>query len=59
MKKSPDFLTWGIGEIELDKKGIYYGEDVFQLETKTPSSSQIILTIDGEVSESITLSSNS
>ena len=57
--ESPDFSTWGIGEIELDKKGIYYGEDVFELETKTPSSSQIILTIDGEESESITLSSNS
>ncbi|WP_298467513.1 hypothetical protein [uncultured Psychrobacillus sp.] len=57
--ESSDFLTWGKGEIELDKKGIYYGEDVFELETKTPSSSQIILTIDGEESESITLISNS
>lgn len=57
--ESPDFLTLGMGEIELDKKGIYYGEDVFELETKTPSSSQIILTIDGEESESITLNSNS
>ncbi|MEK4244384.1 hypothetical protein MKZ20_03460 [Psychrobacillus sp. FSL K6-2684] len=57
--ESPDFLTLGMGEIELDKNGIYYGEDVFELETKTPSSSQIILTIDGEESESITLNSNS
>lgn len=57
--ESPDFLGWGIGEIELDKKGTYYGEDVFELETKTPSSSKITLTIDGEESESITLSSNS
>ncbi|MEK4082566.1 hypothetical protein [Psychrobacillus sp. FSL K6-1415] len=57
--ESPDFLGWGIGEIELDKKGIYYGEDVFELETKTPSSSKITLTIEGEESENITLSSNS
>ena len=56
--ESNDFPTWGIDDIELDKKGIYYGEDILELKTKTPSSSQIILSIDGEESEIITLSSN-
>jgi hypothetical protein len=57
--ESPDFLGWGLGERELDKKGIYYSGDVVKLDTKTPSSSKIILTIEGEESETITLSSSS
>jgi hypothetical protein len=55
--ESPDFLGWGLGERELDEKGIYYSGDVFKFDKKTPSSSKIILTIEGEESETITLSS--
>ena len=57
--ESPDFLGWGLGERELDKNGIYYSGDVIKLDTKTPSSSKIILTLEGEESETITLSSSS
>jgi len=57
--ESADFLGWGIGELKLDKQGIYYSEDVIKLDTKTPSSSKIILTLKGEESETITLSSGS
>ena len=56
--ESPDFLGWGLGERELDEKGIYYSGDVVKLDTKTPSSSKIILTLEGEESETITLSSS-
>lgn len=56
---SSDFLGWGLIERELDKNGIYYSGDVFKLDTKTPSSSKIILTLEGEESETITLSSSS
>ena len=56
--ESPDFLGWGLGERELDEKGIYYSGDVFKFDKKTPSSSEIILTIEGEESENITLSSS-
>ena len=57
--ESTDFLGWGIGDIKLDKQGIYYSGDVFELDTKTPSSSKIILNLEGEESETITLSSSS
>ncbi|AMQ05199.1 hypothetical protein [Sporosarcina psychrophila] len=57
--ESTDFLGWGIGDIKLDGKGIYYSGDVIELETKTPSSSKIILTLEGEEFETITLSSSS
>ena len=57
--ESPDFLGWGLGGRELDNKGIYYSGDVIKLDTKTPSSSKIILTLEGEESETITLSSSS
>ena len=57
--ESTDFLGWGINDIKLDKQGIYYSGDVFELDTKTPSSSKIILTLEGEESETITLSSSS
>ena len=56
--ESPDFLGWGLGERELDEKGVYYSGDVIKLDTKTPSTSKIILTLDGEESENITLSSS-
>lgn len=52
---SPDFLGWGIGTIELDDEGSYYRGDAFEIETKTPSSSKIILTIEGNESETISL----
>ncbi len=57
--ESTDFLGWGIYDIQLDSNGIYYSGDVFKLDTKTPSSSKIILTLEGEESETITLSSSS
>ena len=57
--ESIDFLGWGIGDIQLDKEGIYYSGDVVELDTKTPSSSKIILTLEGEESENIILSSGS
>ena len=57
--ESTDFLGWGINDIKLDKQGIYYSGDVFELDAKTPSSSKIILTLEGEESETITLSSSS
>lgn len=57
--ESTDFLVWGIGDIKLDKKEIYYSGDVIELDTKTPSSSKIILTLEGEESETITLSASS
>lgn len=57
--ESPDFLGWGLVERELDKNGIYYNDDVNRLDTKTPSSSKIILSIESEASETITLSSSS
>lgn len=57
--ESPDFLGWGIGNIELDNKGNYYSGEAAKQETKTSSSSKINLTIEGVESETITLSSNS
>ena len=57
--ESPDFLGWGLGERELDEKGIYTSGDVIKLDTKTPSSSKIILTLEGDEPEVITLSSTS
>ncbi len=57
--ESSDFSGWGIGDIKLDKQGIYYSGDVIKLDTKTPSSSKIIITLEGEESETITLSSSS
>ncbi|MCG3089302.1 hypothetical protein [Sporosarcina cyprini] len=57
--ESSDFMGWGIGEIKFDKQGIYYSGDVIKLDTKTPSSSEIILTLEGEESETILLSSSS
>ena len=57
--ESTDFLGWGIYDIQLNSNGIYYSGDVFKLDTKTPSSSKIILTLEGEESETITLSSSS
>ncbi|TQR19097.1 hypothetical protein [Psychrobacillus vulpis] len=32
--ESPDFLGWGVGEIEIDEKGIYYSGDVAGLDVK-------------------------
>lgn len=57
--ESPDFLGWGIGNVELDKKGNYYSGEAAEQETKTPPSSKIKLTIEGVESETITLSLNS
>lgn len=57
--ESTDFLGWGIGDIKLDEQGIYYSGDVITFDTKTPSSSKIIFTLEGEESETITLSSSS
>ncbi|QDQ02424.1 hypothetical protein FOH38_19190 [Lysinibacillus fusiformis] len=57
--ESPDFLGWGIGNVELDNKGNYYSGEAAELETKTPSSSKIKITIEGVESETITLTSNS
>jgi len=57
--ESSDFPGWGLGERELDRNGFYYSGDVIKLDTKTPSSSKIILTLEGEESETITLSSSS
>jgi len=57
--ESTDFLCWSIGDIKLDEKRIYYSGDVITLETKTPSSSKIIVTLGGKESETIKLSSSS
>lgn len=56
--ESADFLGWGIGDIKLDKQGIYYSGDVIKLDIKTPSSSKIILSLEGEEAETIILSSS-
>lgn len=42
-----------------DKKGVYYSGNVIKLEAKTPFSSEIILTLEVEESETITFSSRS
>ena len=57
--ESTDFLGWGIGNVKLDEEGMYYSGDVVKIENKTPTSSQIILTLEGEEPETITLSSSS
>lgn len=56
--ESSDFLGWGIGNISLDKNGSYDSGIVAEVENQTPSTSQILLTIQGEEAEIIRLVSN-
>ena len=57
--ESSDFLGWGIGNVEFDYNGNYFSGEVVELETKTPSSSKINLSIKGVESETILLISRS
>lgn len=57
--ESSDFLGWGIGEIELDEQGNFNSGEAFKLDSKTPTTSKILLEIDGDKPETITLTSNS
>lgn len=55
---SPDFLGWGIEGIELDEQGNFNSGEAYKLDSKTPTTSKILLKIDGDRPETITLSSN-
>lgn len=57
--ESTDFLGWALNKIELDESGLYDSGEVFMYENKTPSSAKITLTIDGQDSEVLLLSSTS
>lgn len=56
--ESPDFLGWGINKIDVDENGLYNSGAVFELDSKTSSSSNITLRIEGQDSESFSLSAN-
>ncbi|MUK89297.1 hypothetical protein GMD78_13035 [Ornithinibacillus sp. L9] len=57
--ESPDFLGWGLEDLELDENGDYFSERVFMLDEKTPSTTDITLRIEGEVPETIKLTTAS
>lgn len=57
IKNSYKFVR--VHDIQLDSNRIYYSGDVLKLDTKTPSSSKIILTLEGGESETIKLNSSS
>ena len=55
---STDFLGWGIEEIELDEQGDFNSGEAFKLDSKTPTTSKILLKIEGDKPETLTLTSN-
>lgn len=57
--ESTDFLGWGLKKIDIDESGLYDSGEVFMYDNKTPSSAKITLTIDGQDSEVLLLSSTS
>lgn len=57
--ESSDFLGWGINEVELDEHGNFNSGEAFKLDSKTPTTSKILLKIEGDKPETITLTSNS
>lgn len=56
---SSDFLGWSIRDVVLDKNGIYDSGAVIKLDRKTPNTSMILVNVEGELSETITLRSSS
>lgn len=56
--ESSDFLGWGIDKVNLGKDGLYDSGEAFILDNKTPSSAKVTLTIEGNDSEVLLLSSN-
>lgn len=56
--ESSDFYGWGIPEIELDEHGNFNSGEAFKLDSKTPPTSKILLKIDGEKTETMTLTWN-
>ncbi|MDW0111562.1 hypothetical protein QT711_00095 [Sporosarcina saromensis] len=57
--ESSDFLGWGVHDVVFDNNGIYESGDVIKLARKTPNTSTILVNVEGELSETITLRSSS
>lgn len=57
--ESSDFLGWGVHDVVFDNNGIYESGDVIKLDHKTPNTSTILVSVEGELSETITLRSSS
>lgn len=55
----PNFGGREIGEVVLDSHGTYFLGDAYEIDSKTPYSSKINLLIEGDESETISLSVSS
>ncbi|MEZ7171609.1 hypothetical protein [Sporosarcina sp. OR05] len=57
--ESSDFLGGGVHDVVFNNNGIYESGDVIKLDRKTPNTSTILVNVEGELSETITLRSSS